>query len=124
MAVHLEEVDVVRVEPPQAVLDGPDDPPPRAAPLVTVGAHGVEALGGEDHFVPPALDGPADDLLAFAVGIHVRRVDEVDTGLQCPVDDSYAVVVVRVPEWAEHHGPETLNADLDAGASELSIFHL
>ena len=66
-AVHLVEVDVVGAEPPQRVLDRPDDPAPRAAAPVRVLAHRHEELGRQHDVVAPALQRLPDDLLRLTV---------------------------------------------------------
>jgi hypothetical protein len=64
--VDLVQVDVIRAEAPQAVLDLPHDPTARVAAVVGVVAHlGVE-LGGEHDVLPPARQGLPQDLLGLA----------------------------------------------------------
>ncbi len=104
--VHLVEVDVVDPQPAQAVLDGLDDPAARAAALVRILAHHIPEFRGEDHVLTAALEGAADDLLRYAAGIDVRRVDEVDPGVERAVDDAHARVPVRIAHRPEHHRPE------------------
>jgi hypothetical protein len=52
--VHLVEVDVVGVQPPQRVLDRAHDPQPRAALLVRALPHHAVELGGEEDVVAAA----------------------------------------------------------------------
>jgi hypothetical protein len=47
-AMNLVEVDVIGLEPPQAVVDGVPDVLARKAALVGIVAHGVEDLRGDD----------------------------------------------------------------------------
>jgi hypothetical protein len=122
VAVDLVQVDPVGVQPPQRVLDLADDPAPRVALLVGVLAHGAMDLGGEDDVVAPAAGQRlADDLLGLALGVDVGGVDEVDPGVQGPVDDPDALVVVGVAPVAEHHRAEAELADRDTGASERAM---
>ena len=44
-------------------------------------------------------------------------------GVERPVDDPDAVVVVRVAPGAEHHRAEAERGDLDAGAAERAVVH-
>ena len=70
--------------------------------------------------MPSAATGQrlADDLLGFAGRVHVGRVDEVDAGIERPVDDPDAIVVIRVAHRPEHHRSEAQGTDLDSGGSE------
>jgi hypothetical protein len=104
--VDLVEVDPVGAEPPQRVLDRPDDPAPRAAAAVRVLAHRHEELGREHDVVAPALERLADDLLRLAGGVDVGGVDEVDAGAERAVDDADRVIVIGVAPGAEHHRAE------------------
>jgi hypothetical protein len=105
-AVHLVEVDPVGPETPQRVLDRPDDPAPRASAPIRVVAHRHEELRGQDDVVAAAFERLADDLLGFAGGVDVGGVEEVDSGVERPVDDADRVVVVGVAPGAEHHRAE------------------
>jgi hypothetical protein len=63
-------------------------------------------LGGEDDVVAPAAGQRlADDLLGLALGVDVGGVDEVDPGVQGPVDDPDALVVVGVAPVANIIAP-------------------
>src|SRR5690606_21400361 len=84
---------------------------------------GEAGLGGEHDVVAAALEGLADDLLRLAAGVDVGRVDEVDPGVERPVDDLDRVLVVGVAERAEHHGAQRERADLDPGAAEGAVLH-
>jgi hypothetical protein len=121
--VVLVQVDVVGLQPPQRVLDLGDDPPARRAPPVRGLAHGIGELRREHHVVPAALQRLADDFFGLTGGVHVGRVDQVDAGLERFADDADRVVVVAVAEGAEHHGAESVRADLDARAAEGAVAH-
>ncbi|SNY46838.1 hypothetical protein SAMN05421748_10815 [Paractinoplanes atraurantiacus] len=117
-AVDLVEVDVVGAQAAQGVLDRRHDPAAGGALPVRVVAHRPAELGGDHDAVAAALQGLADDLLGFAVRVDVRRVDEVDAGVQGLVHDADGLVVVGIADaggLAEHHGAERVGADLDAG---------
>src|SRR5207249_10581700 len=49
--------------------------------------------------VAPALERLADDLLGFAVRVHVGRVDEIDPAVDRGIDDPRRLVVVAVAHW-------------------------
>src|SRR4029077_4453607 len=48
-------------------------------------------------------------------------VDEVDPGVERPVDDRDRLVVVRVAPGAEHHRPEAQGADPHPGRAERAV---
>ena len=121
--MHLVEVDIVGPEPAQRIVERPGEPTPRAASPVGIVPHGVERLGGEDDVVAPALECLPDDLFGLAAAVHIGGVDEVDPGIERPVDHPDALVVIGVGEAPEHHGAETVGADRDAGAAERAVVH-
>jgi len=70
---------------------------------------------------PPA-EGKSNDALGLTV--LPRRVDEVDTQFQCPVESRNEVVFGVFTEPAsEPHGAETESADWLAGSGKLRILH-
>src|SRR5450755_4159501 len=78
----------------QRVLDLGDDPAAAVAELVGVITHRAVNLGREHDVVTLAAgEGLADDLLGLTPRVHVGGVDEVDPGVQRPVDDADRVVV-------------------------------
>ena len=50
-AMDLVEVDIIGAEPAQALIDLEQDVFPRQAGAIRAGAHSVEDLGGDDHFL-------------------------------------------------------------------------
>src|SRR5207302_1363499 len=75
-AVELEDVDAVRSEPLQALLDRVHDP----------GQVAGAGLRGENYLVPPPSDRLAEDLLAQAAAIAGSGVQVVQPELQPPPD--------------------------------------
>src|SRR4030095_15771242 len=65
----------------------------------------------------------ADALLGLARRVDVGGVDEVEPGVERPMDDGDRVVVVAVAHPAEHHGAEAQRADLDTGGAERAVAH-
>jgi hypothetical protein len=53
----------------------------------------------------------------------VGGVDEVDPGIERPVDDPDALAVILGAPVTEHHGPEAQFADRDTGASQTPLLH-
>src|SRR3954452_25064770 len=82
-------------------------------------------LRGDDDVVPPSVrERLADDGLGLALRVDVRRVDEVDYGVQRVPDDRDRGVVIGLAPGTEHHRPETERADLHSGTSEAAVLHL
>lgn len=75
-------------------------------------------FGRHDHAVTSTLDRLPHDLFGLAVGIRGGGVDDVDPGIQCPMDDADAAFVVTVADRAEHHGAQRVRADSDTGSAE------
>ena len=121
--MHLVEVDPIRAQASQAVLDRADDPAAGVAARVAVGAHRRMELGGQDHVVAATGERFGHDLLGFTGRVDVGGVDEVHTRVQRGVDDANALVVVGVAPGPEHHRPQAEVADLDAGAPERAVVH-
>ena len=122
--VDLVEVDVVGAQALEAVLALGDDPAPGVALGVGVVPHGGVDLGGQYH--PGTVhrgQGLAHDDLGLARRVHVGGVDEVDAGVEGPVDDPDRIVVIGIAPRSEHHGPETEGADLDAGSTQCAHLH-
>jgi hypothetical protein len=82
-----------------------------------------EELRGEHDVIAPPPQRLADDDLGLALGVDVGCVDEGDAGVQRPMDDLDAVVVVLGAPVAEHHGAEAECTDRDASAAQRSLFH-
>src|SRR5437899_6500667 len=80
-------------------------------------------LGGENDVVAAPGEGFADNLLRLTSRVDVCGVDEVDTGIERAVHDAHAVVVIRIAPFAEHHRPEAVLADGDAGSAQRSRSH-
>ncbi len=130
-AMDLVEVDVIRAEPPQAGVDLDHDGLARKALAVGVRAHRVVDLGRDHDLVPSGevAQGAADDLLARAVGIGVGGVEEVDAELEGSFDERPALFFVERPGMRASlrhpvaHAAEADARDLEAGLSEIDVFH-
>ena len=121
--VDLVQVDVVRVEAPEALLALADDPPAGVAAHVRVGAHVAVHLRREHDVVAPSLKCLGDDRFGLPGRVHVGGVDEVDAGIERRVDHVDRLVVVGIAPRAEHHRPETEWAHRHAGTPERTLFH-
>src|SRR5690606_38114439 len=128
LSVELVQVDVVRAEALQAVIDRVEDVLPRVAAVPAVRPHVAEALGREDEVLALPLEPAPQDLLRAsgrghvpAEGIRVRGVEEGDAALGSAVEDRARGVLVALQ--AEGHGPEAQPRDLQAGPAETHVFH-
>ena len=128
--VGLVEVDVVGVQPAQAVLHGCHDV--AAAQSLAVGAvpHAAANLGGQHDLaaVAACLHPAADDCLRHAAGVainpagvNVGSVDEVAAGLHKGIHHLKRGWLVGRP--APLHSAETKFTDLEAGAAQIAIVH-
>src|SRR5581483_5818145 len=84
------------------------------------------ALGGDEGVLTPALDRAADELLAAAVAVHVRRVDEVGAAGHRGTNQIDRGVLVRCQTVGGAQAPAT-KADLaheHAGFAKLAVVHL
>ena len=71
--MHLEQIDPVRLQTPQACLDAAADVQPPIAALVRRRAHWEMALRGQHDLVASARDDAPEDLLGQPVRLDVRR---------------------------------------------------
>jgi hypothetical protein len=121
--VHPVEVDVVRLQTAQGLLERSDDG--LAAGAAGVGIAGVERgheLGGEHHAVAHARVGAepiAEDLLGVALGVDVRGVDEVAPELAIAFEHGRRLRDTRAPAplLTERHGSQTQRTDAQSGTA-------
>ncbi len=72
----------------------------RKAAVVDFVAHRVEDFGGNDNALAPdsaGLEGVAENFLAGAKRVHVRRIEEVDPGFQGAFDKRQRLLFVQHP---------------------------
>jgi hypothetical protein len=131
--VHLVEVDMICLQPLQAVLASPANVVGREAAVVRAAAHWLVHFGSQDDPVAPPTLGqpPADNLLRDAVAllhvwslgpaVDVRGVEEVDASLQRPVHDLKGGSLVR--QLTEVHGSQSKPTDLQASAAKICVLH-
>ena len=127
--VDLVEVDVVGPEPSEGGVDGLEQVLAGQAAVVRPVGHGEERLGGDHHLVArrEVVERAADDLLADAAGVHVRRVEEVDAGVEGSPDEGTAGLLGQDPGAPggrpEGHRAEAETRDTQAGTAEIDVFH-
>ena len=63
----------------------------------------------------------ADELLARAGGVGIRRIDEVDSVIERVLDDGDGVLLVGAA--AEHHRAQAQRAHLHTSTPEVPVFH-
>ena len=115
----------------QAGVDFGHDGLARKALAVGLRAHRVVDLGRDHDLVASGevAQGAADDLLARAVGVGVRGVEEVDAELDGTLDERPALLFVERPGvrtalgHSVAHAAEADTRDLEAGLSEIDVFH-
>ena len=123
--MNLVEIDIVRLESLERFFALGDDVPPLIALCVRIlWIRPSMNLRGQDDVLPHAvaLEHLADNLLALTLRVDVRRIDEIDSALECIVEDRHRLVLVGRP--TEHHRTEGELAYTDAGSSEVSEFHV
>ena len=121
--MELVQIDPIGLEPAQRILARAEDVIARIAALVGSVAHRVVHLGRQDDLIAAAvfLERATDDPFALAGVVDVRRVDEIDARLERAVNDADRVFGAgRSPEI---HSPQAQRRDLDAGASQHTVFH-
>jgi hypothetical protein len=82
--VNLVEIDVVSIQPREAVFDCAHDVSARQADGIGSGPHSSPHLGSDDHIVSrdaEILDGVAQDPLRLAFGVNIGRVEEINAGI-------------------------------------------
>ena len=100
VAVELVEVDIVGAEAGEGVLNLGHDRLAGQALAVRTGTHGVAQLG-RDHDVVAVREvaqGSAEDLLARALRVDVRGVEEVDAGVQGVPNERAGVGLAERPD--------------------------
>ena len=134
--MHLVEVDVVRLEPREALVDRLDDVGARKRRLPVavskpVALTAADDLRGKDHARAGALprgEPGADDLLRaplrFALGrdgIHLGGVEQVHAAVDREV---HLLVALRFGVLlAPGHGAERQRAHLEPGVAERAVLH-
>ena len=99
--MQLEQIEVIGAEAAQRGVDGTDQPGAARARLVWAGTGGQRRFRRQQHLLAPALDRRAEHFLRRAVGIHIGRVEQGDTGLQADVDQAPGLRGIGIAPRAE-----------------------
>ena len=119
--VHVVDVDVVGIQPLQALLHRGKDVAAAETGVVRVLAHLPAHLGGEDDPLAPALERLADDPLAFALHVDIGCVEEIDALSNGVVHDREAVRLAGL--FPEHHGAEADARHPKGCSGQFPVFH-
>ena len=115
--VEIENVQIVRMQPPEAVLHG--IPNSLGTQTGAQALHGAAGLGSQHHPVPLALQGLAQDSLAFAAGVDIGSVQEVYASVQSTVYNAEALRFIGLA--AEGHGSQAHGRYLGFKGRKISI---
>jgi len=129
VAVDLVEVDVVGAQPAEAGVALRHDVHAREPDLVRPVAHPAAHLRGHDDIRPPHAERGAEHFFRPADRVDVGGVEEVDAGVQRPMDECVRLLLAEGADRLEHadaperHGAKTELRDIDAGVREKTMFH-
>src|SRR5262249_32769082 len=91
---------------------------------LAVGAPHLAELRGHDGPLPPALQGPAEQLLVVAPAVHVGAVQEVDPAVEGLVDHGDRLgVVAGAVDAGLRHAAQSDGRALEVAVSELAMAH-
>src|SRR5580704_1350349 len=123
--VNLQDVDVVRLQAPQAELALTHDIVAAVADFVRprLGLGGEADLGGHEHAVAQLqpLEHRTENGLARAPSVADGGIEEVYAGVSRGCDDAFRLRLVGAP--AEHHASDADGADPEPGATEIPELH-
>ena len=129
-AVQLEDVDVVRAQPPKAGLNGANQMKSGRAHIIGPFAAAKAGLRGDEHPVAAPGDGFAENFFGQSTRVDVRAVEHVETGVETDVhetrgfrDPDCAPVFEKVAAAAEGAGTKREDGHREARTAELSVFH-
>jgi len=120
--VQVVQVEIIGLQPPQAVVDRAQDGGPRKPGLVRARAHLRRNLAGQNDAVAPPLQRLAQDDFRGALVVQVRRIEEVHPALQAAVDHGERRGLVRLP--AKGHRAETHARDSQVGFAQDASLHM
>ena len=100
------------------------------AHLIWSGTHTPAYFRREYDLVPPAAERLAEHRLGLAHRVDIRRVDEIDTGVERTEHERVDALLVEtadhfpyLPPTAEGHRAETQLRDEHAGVGQFPIVH-
>src|SRR5882757_523677 len=121
--MNLVEIDIVRAEPAQAGIHLHEDRLARQPRAVRAGAHAAPHLGGEYDVIPlcELLQSATGNLFTRAGGVDIRRVEEIDSGLESLREERATIALIERPRLRfARRRPVAHAAETDAGHFEPS----
>src|ERR1700733_6123745 len=96
-AMDLVKVDITGAEPAQTLIDLEQDIFAGQTRAIRAGAHPVEDLGGDDHFLASReiIERSAENLLALANRVAVGGIEEIDAGFKRLPDERTALFLAK-----------------------------
>ena len=129
-AVQLEQVDVIRPQPPQRRLHRGDQMRPRRAHIVGPRAAAKRRLRGNQHLVAPPLDRRPEDFLRAPARVDIRRVKQREPRLETDIheprrlgDLGRAPGFEKIPAPAKRARAEAEHRHLEPRPTEIAIIH-
>jgi hypothetical protein len=121
VAVQVEDVQVVGLQPRQDGIGLLDQPAARVVALVDVLADRIAQLAGQHPVLPLAGQQLAHVFLGLPLVVDVGGVDEVEPVLAGRGHDARRVLKRRL--LAEHHGAQAEGGDFEVAVSEAAVLH-
>src|SRR6266852_6436893 len=95
-SMHLVEIDVIGLQPPETVLNFAHDVHAGCPAMVKILAHWEAEFGGKHDLVPHTLQGVPHQSLALAEAVHVRASYEIDSPIQARLHHPRCVFLTEV----------------------------
>ncbi|MNI21542.1 hypothetical protein D3C73_750700 [compost metagenome] len=85
----------------------------------------ITEFSSDNHIVPAAADGPADQLFISAHTVHIRCVQKVDSEFKSPVNGAYRLLIIPAAVEIGHaHTAESKRRYLKPFTAQCSDIHL
>jgi hypothetical protein len=111
---------MIGLEPSQAALDLTHNAEPRQTGIVWPISHSAPHLRSQHHIVSHSLEHLTDDGLRSISAIEVRAIQKVTPELQSAMDNLFIDGIIFL---STKRRPKTDLRNLDAGLTELFVFH-
>ena len=132
--VELIQIDMIELQTAQALFDATDDVIARTAAGVHPGrARFAKHFGGNHHVFArnfQVLQRLAGDLLRAPFRIHIRGIDEINSGIQCTAHQLLGFTLLQLTNLAPHaafsaegHGAKAQFRHKQTGIAQFLITH-